>query len=199
MRGVSTSDCLDVSDDGQHFTIRQFMLSLNFWWSNGTFAYSKRSVSGHSSLVLQEPDISNCIATTAMPTARALSPTLESISEFYSIFQRIQMKEQRLSAIAYLQNKRAAIFAVSVSYRYRIGVQSKVFGIRAGGEPKLLAKIPIDPVQLHVFGTRVLCYRKDGHGGKMIVFDFWNPDSVRRGDFNITEVDSGVKYEHSDE
>ena len=190
---------LSVSDDGEQFTIKQFMLSSNFWWPNGTYSYNKRSVCGHSSLVLQQPDISNCIATTAIPSIRASTPTLEDIHEFCSIFRLKPRTSCHLNDIVWLQYKRAAIFALSASDQTTDIIQSNVFGIRLGGRPRLLAKVPIDPVQLHVIGTRVLCYRKTGILGKMIVFDVWNPDSVRQGDINMTDVHVhlGVKGEHS--
>ena len=78
-----------------------------------------------------------------------------------------------------------------------------VFAIRPGGEPKLLAEVPMDPVRLQVLGTRVLCHantwisdrhwrwyrlkKSESDDTKIIVFDVWNPDSVRKADVEVTD------------
>ena len=67
----------------------------------------------------------------------------------------------------------------------------------AEGVPNLLATLPMEPLRLDVVGTRVLCHdapaaaaaAAGGDSNAVIVLDVWNPDSVRRGDAAVTEME----------
>ena len=191
---IHTTFSLSISSDGQQFTVKEFMLSKNYTFPIGTYVYEKKTLCGHSSLVLQESDITNFIATTAVPMQRDSFPTADTVNEFFLTFYTALHGGERLSDVVWLQNRSAAIFAVSYHDNYHNRFRSRVYGIKAGRHKAwLLAEVPIEPLRLHVHGTRVLCYPSDGRGGKMIVFDFWNPDSVRRGDLNIVDVNLGPR------
>ena len=50
---------------------------------------------------------------------------------------------------------------------------------------RLITTIPMRKVKLHIIGTRVICYDADKKDysllwDRVIIFDVWNPDSVRR-------------------
>ena len=98
-----------------------------------------------------------------------------------------------LTDIVWLQDKSTAIFAMESK---DAKPESRVYGINnATRKPSLLAVIPMKSVKLHVIGTRVICQEAssalDNHNdGVIVVFDAWNPDSVRRGDAAcVTELD----------
>ena len=90
-------------------------------------------------------------------------------------FCRNQLNPYWLCDVAWLEDKSAAVFSVSF---VRSG-WSKLYGIKDGGEAKLIATIPMVSANLHIVGTRVVCHSKENQYS-IIVLDVWNPESVRQ-------------------
>ena len=101
-----------------------------------------------------------------------------------AIWRFLLERQLKLGDIAWLKGRCAAIFSVSMG---KLRPESRIFGFEAGREPRLLARIPMSSPRLHVVGTRVLCRERNGTG-KVIIFDLWNPDSIRGEGVNVTDI-----------
>ena len=198
---------ISLSADKSEFQVKQFFNtsphSLAEVESAGRFYYD---IKDNKSLSLEDTSIISKNVIDWRYTDRWAKdpgpiPSQQTIGEFSRIF-RLDLSERILGDIVWLQNKTLAIYSMSSPF---LGPKSQVFAIRPGGLPTLLAIVPIDPVRLHVIGTRVICrtntwvsekhYRwkqiiKINKGKKsnmnIIVFDVWNPDSVRQEDVDVT-------------
>ena len=83
--------------------------------------------------------------------------------------------------VAWLGDGSAAVFSVNTW-----GV-SRLYGIEAGGGTRLIATIPMVSANLHIVGTRVICH-SNANNNSIIVFDVWNPESVRQEGAIVTKV-----------
>ena len=75
---------------------------------------------------------------------------------------------------------------------YVKGHESKFYSRDASGSNTLIARLPIRITAIHHIDigiTRVLCHGQNAEGKKkLIVFDMWNPDSARKENVNVTEM-----------
>ena len=72
--------------------------------------------------------------------------------------------------------------------------ESKIF-IEIGSSSNIfIAKLPIRIYEMHIIGTRMLCHGHNAEGKKkLIVYDIWNPDSVRKENVRVTEINPTEK------
>ena len=129
---------------------------------------------------------------------KKISKTINDLRR--SCMSHMRKSNYYFSGMVWMHNRTLAIFAMNLNPDK--GVESKIFGIPAdSGGPRLIATLPMKIDKIHVFGTRVLCYstvhwKQNGdllqgeeHRKKaVIIFDVWDPDSVRRGDVRVTKM-----------
>ena len=71
---------------------------------------------------------------------------------------------------------------------------SKIYVGIGSGNKTCVAKLPMMIYKLDCLGTRMLCIGHNAEGKKtLIVYDIWNPDSVRKENVSVTELNHTEK------
>ena len=178
---------LSVSDDGQRFTVMIHDNTKYLGRMVDLFTF-RRNASGTAL------EWSSCGGPLSAKSSLSMG-YLASVHGNEDILIKIRnFADALLTDIVWLRDKSTAIFAMESKDAEH---ESRVYGVdAAAGVPSLLALIPMKSVKLHVIGTRVICQDTspaldDRNNDAIIVFDAWNPDSVRRGGDAacVTELD----------